>query len=290
MIAFRDKGRPMTIPACPDCLTNAAGPGILSEMTSSTFTTPVEIDTEMARRDAIYAKAAADFTRIHDARMGDDSYLRHRYSNQDYYAAEVAVEQAGRELREIQDLYTGWPRYFHVTNGNGHIHTSMSCTSCFPTTTYVWRTDLSGLSPKEVVDREAYNACSVCMPIAPAEQRAARVYYNREQREKKQAEKDAKKAEKHAKALDRARKHAVKVEKTIIAATRKDTLAEALASFRDDFSLYGHDGQKSVYDIDAPPAVHNTLYAIKSEQENNRSLLYDLNAATREALTERGIL
>jgi hypothetical protein len=115
-------------------------------------------------------------------------------------------------LELLTDQYTGWSRYYHVTNVGGHIHTDMRCTSCFDTTRYGWRTDLSGLTPEQVVELEAYNACSVCMPIAPAEQREARKRYTKAQADIKRAERAAKAAEKLSKAAERARKLMVKVD------------------------------------------------------------------------------
>lgn len=171
--------------------------------------TPVTIDTEIAEQLMAVAKADREIKR-HEALQA--SRFSFDYSEDAHAAALAKLDAEQAKLDGLQDLYTGWPRYWHVTNANGHIHTSQFCTSCFPDTTYGWRTDLSGLTPQEVVEREAHNACSVCMPIAPVEQRAARERYNAEQRQARKDEKQARADEKLRKAAERARKLLVKVE------------------------------------------------------------------------------
>lgn len=172
------------------------------------LTTPVEIDTAIAQ--SLTKQASIE------QRIEQQEYMRDHHSLS-YNAATLTDLYRQRRIEtnlqaHLNAKYTGWERYWHVTNTNGHIHTSMSCSSCFPETQFGWRTDLSGLTPEQVVEREAYNACSVCMPIAPAEQRAARQRYNAEQRQARKDERDAKAAEKLRKAAERAKKLMVKVE------------------------------------------------------------------------------
>lgn len=95
----------------------------------------------------------------------------------------------------------GWSRFWIVINSNGHIHTSMNCTTCFPTTQYGWLPNLSGSTDAEVVELAGMSACTICFPDAPVdtrnrpskiedpEKKAAR-----EAREAAKAEKDAKAA------------------------------------------------------------------------------------------------
>lgn len=61
----------------------------------------------------------------------------------------------------------GWSRAFLVSNGNGHVHKNMSCSTCFPTTEYSWMTDYSGKSEEQIVDAAGERACTVCYPSAP---------------------------------------------------------------------------------------------------------------------------
>jgi hypothetical protein len=176
---------------------------------SNSLTTPTEIDTAIAEQLFQVAKAKQPVEL--QERYLHNEHLSYKFDEAKYGEALRAHDQEIEKLNDLRDLYTGWSRYYHVTNNNGHIHTSQSCTSCFPDTRYVWRTDLSGLTPEQVVEREAYNACSVCMPIAPAEQRAARTAYTKAERERKAAEKAAAKAEKELAKLPRQQALAIKV-------------------------------------------------------------------------------
>jgi hypothetical protein len=259
-------------------------------MSNLTTQTPVQIDTKLAELYGAIQRGQNQYHRIARA-LREGRFTT--YTENDALKAERALIKLYAEAEPLEVEYERrpWNRYWHVTNANGHIHTDMYCSSCFPDTQYNWRTDLSGLTEQEVVDREAYNACSVCMPIAPAEQKAARERYTREQREARKAEKDQKKADKAKKALDRARKHAVKVEKALLEMTGEANSPEAMIVFRRDFSLHGHDGRKSVYEatMDMPQMVHDTLYTMKMQQEDPRAYR-DLSDAVKTALTERGLI
>ena len=62
-----------------------------------------------------------------------------------------------------------WSRFFLVTNQGGHIHSSMRCSTCYPTTTFNWLPELSGLTEKDAVEAYGPHLCSVCFPSAPVE-------------------------------------------------------------------------------------------------------------------------
>jgi Skp family chaperone for outer membrane proteins len=242
---------------------------------------PVQIDTALAARLSEQATIQARFNYQRMSRESDSAYVRLRYDEREYHRLEAELERIGREVVALEEQYTGWPRYWHVTNANGHIHTSRSCTSCFPDTEFAWRTDLSGLTVEQVVAQEAYNACTVCMPIAPAEQKAARERHTREQQEAKRAEKNAAKQAKARKTVERLEKHIAKVEQAIEQMGGRE-------AFDNDYSLYGHDGRKSVYDFtfDLPAMVGDSLYTLKQEQEEGRSIRdnpYTKLAQAREA-------
>lgn len=230
------------------------------------FTTPSEIDTEIARLSFERSKLNAQYIRLRDMRESDDAYYRRIFAEREDEFSKLGTEIAllSSELVPLNAEYNRqrWSRYYHVTNQNGHIHSSMRCSSCFDTTEYGWRTDLSGLSEAEVVEREAYNACSVCMPIAPAEQKAARARYNREQREARAADKAAIKADKDAAKAERARKHVEKVAKALCEITGEVELFEAVEVFKRDYSQHGHDGKKSAYEatFELPTMVGDTIY------------------------------
>lgn len=63
----------------------------------------------------------------------------------------------------------GWSRFFLVKNNNGHVHSSMHCSTCFATTHFGWLPALSGLTEKDAVEQEGEILCSVCFPSAPSE-------------------------------------------------------------------------------------------------------------------------
>lgn len=95
----------------------------------------------------------------------------------------------------------GWTRFWIVINSNGHIHSSMNCTTCFPTTQYGWLPNLSGSTNAEVVELAGMSACTICFPDAPVEFRNRPSQIEepakkaaREAREAAKAEKDAKAA------------------------------------------------------------------------------------------------
>jgi hypothetical protein len=261
--------------------------------------TPAQIDAKLAELYFQEHRARQRHDRIQaDLREAAQNKLAGRahytpYDESDVAEAFTALRAAIEAYLPLEAEYERrpWQRYWHVTNANGHIHTSQSCTSCFYDTQYAWRTDLSGLTDVEVVEREAYNACSVCMPIAPAEQKAARERHNAEQREAKRAERQAKQDAKAAKALDRARKHALKVEKALYQLTGHADPKSAVEAFRTEWSEYGHDGRKNLYDatIDLPAMVGNTLSAMMNHYSGTRGV-YELTPAVKTALTERGLI
>lgn len=80
------------------------------------------------------------------------------------------VADAARECYvEAEKQYEGWTRFFWVANTGGHIHESMRCRTCYPTTRFVWNPKLSGLTEAEAVAALGPKLCSVCYPSAPVE-------------------------------------------------------------------------------------------------------------------------
>lgn len=96
-----------------------------------------------------------------------------------------------------------WSRFFLVLNTNGHIHSSMSCQTCYFDTRFAWLPELSGLSEKDAVEAQGSILCSVCFPSAPLD-------WTNGISKVAQAAKDARAAEKEA-------RDAVKAEKAIFA-------------------------------------------------------------------------
>lgn len=218
--------------------------------------TPAQIDGQIADinqradRPSRRLSAARDiFARR--ARQDENTVSWERISEYQLERAAEMMREAEEELAELEEearpLHAeyerrgSWPRYYHVTNSNGHVHTSIYCPSCFYDTQYAWRTDLSGLTEEEVVEREAHWACSVCMPIAPADQKAAFKAYQERKRTEKAQEREAKKAEKAARKL-----------------AREESLAHKANAALDK---YGDDYIKQAwYDGKITDSVYDTLY------------------------------
>jgi hypothetical protein len=73
------------------------------------------------------------------------------------------------EIDKLEATYTGWSRFFLVTSSAGHVHSSMHCSTCYPTTTYGWMPELSGKTEAEAVDELGPTLCTVCFPSAPVD-------------------------------------------------------------------------------------------------------------------------
>lgn len=149
--------------------------------------TPVEIDTELSAiytryytvldKIAQHAKWIKDYEKgLARKDAGDGRYL--------YYTQErlVEIEQAYDDLQEQATMILEethpyeaefrsrpWTRFFLVTNNGGHIHSSMHCSTCYPTTRFAWLPSLSGQTEAEAVAEHGAILCTVCYPTAPVE-------------------------------------------------------------------------------------------------------------------------
>jgi hypothetical protein len=120
---------------------------------------------------------ALDGTR---AKAFDTSLMAHEYEGaQRTIEKYEANEQALKELHEKMDAQEatyrkyGWSRAFlAITNGDGHVHSSMRCPTCnrgVELTQFAWMTEYSGSDESEIVDAAGVRACTVCYPSAPVE-------------------------------------------------------------------------------------------------------------------------
>lgn len=84
--------------------------------------------------------------------------------------AEKAIDGLFDEMAPFEAEYVRrgrWARYYRVVNnGTAHVHSSMSCHTCYPTTQYAWLPSLSGKGEDEAVDDYGSEMCSVCFPAA----------------------------------------------------------------------------------------------------------------------------
>lgn len=180
--------------------------------------TPKEIDAKIAEIYGRYYKALGELSA---ARGYLASALRYppadnatEYRQKEYQArierCEAMIEEcetAAADILRETDPYDaeftargGWTRAFLVTNVGGHVHNTMRCSTCFPSTQFAWLPEYSGDSEETVVLDAGESACTVCYPSAPIdvlrrpskieapERKAARL-----EREKAKAAREAKK-------------------------------------------------------------------------------------------------
>jgi hypothetical protein len=72
---------------------------------------------------------------------------------------------------DLMEIYKNdpWTRAFLVINSNGHVHSSMGCSTCFDTTRYTWLVQYSNDDEATIVADAGQDACTVCYPSAPAD-------------------------------------------------------------------------------------------------------------------------
>ena len=139
--------------------------------------TPVEIDTELAR---IYNDRAEQIAKADRSARQIQSYENSTYNHGQYAdaiannrkaieAAQVEIDRLTIEALPLEAEYAArrWTRYFLVDNTNGHVHSSMNCSTCFRTTQYAWLVQHSGMAADDLVELAGEEACTICFPNAP---------------------------------------------------------------------------------------------------------------------------
>jgi hypothetical protein len=193
-------------------------------MTDLTTWTPVEVDTALA---AIYVRGYEQQYKVQrltqaveqyaagvaKGEAGDLRYSTYRPERLDDMTARLT--EARRLLAETWAETApydaefvrrgGWTRAWKVTNTNGHVHSTMQCQTCYPTTEFGWLPQVSGMNEAEIVDLAGESACTVCYPTAPvaALGRPTRLWTaaEREAYDTRKAEREARAAAKAAKSL-----------------------------------------------------------------------------------------
>lgn len=86
-------------------------------------------------------------------------------------AARSELDRCVVDQRPLDARYDAapWSRFFLVTSSHGHIHSSMSCTTCEPTTEFSWLPEVSGQTEADAVSAYGPLLCTVCFPSAPIE-------------------------------------------------------------------------------------------------------------------------
>ncbi|GAA1979072.1 hypothetical protein [Kitasatospora viridis] len=171
-----------------------------------TTATPADIDKQLAQLAAQLFKAESKLPSLRDSihrAAGDRSNYQGRRQvwGMDFNAAQQAAQHRadtdttyiGRDarnaLQRLQDAEKsiaaieaeqapydaefarrgGWTRAFIVTNVDGHVHKTMDCSTCRPSTQFAWLTDYSGGTEQQVVEDAGERACTVCYPSAPVD-------------------------------------------------------------------------------------------------------------------------
>jgi hypothetical protein len=173
---------------------------------------PPEVDREIAR-----LSFECDRTK---QKMGSLTRMNVEYAKRPYYASALERNQAelqvlGSKLSALRgklepylDEYSSrpWTRAFVVPGG--HVHSSMECSTCYPTTAFSWLPDYSGADESKIVEDAGERACTICYPSAPVEvlSRPTKIYSDEERKDleakaARAAELARKRNEKSAKAI-----------------------------------------------------------------------------------------
>ena len=166
----------------------------------------VKIDTELS---SWHDKRWTVTSKILDAEDSIEFYAKHYPSRVGEIQKRIAElkEQYAKiqaEIKKLDAIYDQdpWTRAFLVINSNGHVHSSMDCNTCFPTTRYNWLVQYSNDDENTIVEDAGQDACTICYPSAPAEvlNRPSRIVTaDKVAKAKAKAERDAKREAKLAK-------------------------------------------------------------------------------------------
>lgn len=102
---------------------------------------------------------------LHIRKDAESALERLQDAREKVAATTVQIE----ERDEVFRARGGWSRFFLVENANGHIHSSMNCSTCRPSTQFSWLPTVSGKTEKEAVSEHGPMLCTVCFPSAPLE-------------------------------------------------------------------------------------------------------------------------
>lgn len=197
----------------------------------STNVNPIEIDTQLADLydaamqathkigyavDAVHRsagdKTTTKFGKVWERTTAEcvaivptDAWAQHQHAEnvtrlQDARRLLADIEAQAYPMEQIYAL-NPWSRFFLVKNNNGHIHSSMSCGTCFDTTEFGWLPTVSGKTEAEAVAEFGEILCTVCFPSAPVEWTNGVSKATKTEREAKAAAKAERAAAKLAKAL-----------------------------------------------------------------------------------------
>jgi len=218
-------------------------------MTELSTQTPAEIDEQIA---TLTLKLDAAYRTLN---WLDSPQASRTFRREERVAEQLAkIEELSIELRPLQNEYIRrgrWERAFLVTSSDGHVHSTMGCSTCHRDTVFGWMTVLSGKTHAEIIEAIGENACTVCYPDAPVAQlsTAERKSRARAAVEERKAEREAAKVARELAKVPRAHALAVKVDELVEAFGLDDERREAYAATYTDGSRFakGYDTAYSVY-------------------------------------------
>jgi hypothetical protein len=169
----------------------------------------VKIDTELS---SLYDKRWSLISKLESAEDTKKFYEKH-YPNRveeiakhekEIQVIKASIREVYFEICKLDEIYDQdpWTRAFLVLASNGHVHSSMDCNTCFPTTRYNWLVQYSNDDENTIVEDAGQDACTICYPSAPTEvlNRPSRIVTaDKIAKAQAKAEREAKKAEKIAK-------------------------------------------------------------------------------------------
>jgi hypothetical protein len=169
----------------------------------------VKIDTELS---SWYDKRWALVSNLESAEGTKEFYEKHyptrveeiQKAVKKITGIKVEIAKVNIEIAGLNKIYNQdpWTRAFLVINSNGHVHSSMDCNTCFPTTRYNWLIQYSNDDENTIVEDAGQDACTICYPSAPAEvlNRPSRIVTaDKVAKAQAKAERDAKKVARIAK-------------------------------------------------------------------------------------------
>ncbi|KQP63140.1 hypothetical protein [Nocardioides sp. Leaf285] len=112
--------------------------------------------------------------------FADRDILRHVATAEERRLKAREVKEAMEPLNAEFVRRGGWARAYLVVNVNGHVHSSMECSTCFSPgydgagnyregTRFHWVTQMSDRDESEIVEAAGERACTTCYPTAPTE-------------------------------------------------------------------------------------------------------------------------
>ncbi|MBF4549308.1 hypothetical protein [Pseudoclavibacter sp. VKM Ac-2888] len=143
--------------------------------------TPFDVDTELndvldklstAEQARAFALRQVDVIQHSDERLryGMTRAQRLERAQAKVNDARAIIEPMRAQIDAIDEEHARrgrWPRAFVVPQG--HVHSSLGCSTCYPTTRFQLLPEYSDKTETELVEDAGDRACTVCFPSAPVD-------------------------------------------------------------------------------------------------------------------------